>query len=373
MEMTGYPHAKAGGRGSPVRRYRPSDLEAFRRFWLDQGGERYASLKAEAFTRLIQGNPFSLTPDDYLVLEQDGKVAAYEGLMPFEVCIRGVAASALIYHDTMVDPGLRGRGVGSAFVSALLEQHPGFSLAVWMNAPNARVFEKCGWHPVEGIPTYARLYTVKGLVPARPPLISGLVERPAKAALAALYGLERAMRRTRDSGLAIHRVQRFDERADALFEGVKGSFGIIAHRGEKVLNWKFTDTPWSRFERLVCTNGDEMLGYLVFRTRATARGRRVATVYDFLCPPWRMEVFRALMGRAVDEIEKTGPDTIEVLCTDARFIRVLQGMGFVRARLNPGAIKYVHERPAVVPVDVGRGKSWFYTFGDGDKVFWDFD
>ncbi|MFY9399714.1 MAG: GNAT family N-acetyltransferase [Desulfomonilia bacterium] len=369
MEIEEHSRSKAVVPGSLIRRFRPSDLNAFRLFWLGQGGERYASLKAEAFGRLVKGNPFSLTHDDYLVLEKEGRVVAYEGLMPFELSIRGAAVHALVYHDTMVDPALRGRGVGSAFVSSHLKRYPVFSLAVWMNAPNARVFEKCGWRPVEGIPTYARLYTLRGLLPAR----FSLAERPAGAGLALLYGLERLVRGNPGHRLAVYPVERFDDRADALFEGVKGSFCIIAHRGEKVLNWKFTDTPWSRFGRLVCTKGDEMLGYLVFKTRDAARGRRIATIYDFLCSPWRMDVFRALMYRAMDEIEKTGPDTLEVLCTDERFIRVLKGMGFVRARLNPGALKYAHEGPAGLPEGAAGAGGWFYTFGDGDRVFWDFD
>lgn len=76
------------------------------------------------------------------------------------------------------------------------------------------------------------------------------------------------------------------------------------------------------------------------------------------------------MRRAVLEIEKTGPDTVEVLCTDRRFARVLKTMGFVRARENPGALKYIHADAAGRPAGIGMGENWFYTFGDGDKVFW---
>jgi hypothetical protein len=46
-------------------------------------------------------------------------------------------------------------------------------------------------------------------------------------------------------------------------------------------------------------------------------------------------------------------------------------MGFVHARENPGALKYIHSGAAGRPAGIGKGGNWFYTFGDGDKVFWD--
>jgi hypothetical protein len=197
------------------------------------------------------------------------------------------------------------------------------------------------------------------------------VENAAGKALSLLYRMEKRVFDFSGRGFRIERADRFDERIDALFHAVKHEFAFVAHRSGAILNWKFADSSTSRFVRLICTRDDEMLGYLVFRTRRALDGRKIATIFDFLCSPRDTDLFRALMRRAVIEIEKTGPDTLEVLCTDRRFARVLKTMGFVRARENPGALKYIHAGAAGRPAGIGKGGNWFYTFGDGDKVFWD--
>lgn len=373
MDMTGYPDRGAEGGARHIRRYRQGDLRAFEKFWNAQGGPAFAAGKVRAFLRLVEGNPFSSASDDYLVLEQEGRVAGYEGLMPFRFSISGLPVDGFIYHDTLVDREMRGRGVGRKLVASVLKDHPEFSIAVWMNAPNMKVFEKCGWLPVEDIPTYVRGYSVRNMVNTRFPLINSAVTAAASSLIVLLYRLEKKIADYSCGDYAIELVGRFDERIDALFHAVKHEFPFIAYRTGEVLNWKFTDGPSCRFSRMVCTRGGEMKGYLVFRTRDAQDGRRIATIYDFLCSPRETDVFRVLMRQAILEIEKARPDTLEMLCTGKRFARMLKRMGFVRARENPGALKFVHAESNGIPEGIGNGGSWFYTFGDGDKVFWDFD
>ncbi len=370
MDATGYPKLDAGKCVRRIRRYRQGDLHAFERFWNAQAGEAFAAERARAFQRLLSGNPFSSTRDDYVVLELDGRVAAYEGLMPFRFSISGRDVDGFIYHDTMVAPEMRGKGVGRAFVQAILRDRPEFSIAVWMNAPNSHVFEKCGWLPVDGLPTYVRGYSLQNMVKTRYRLVNAAVEHTARKVFALLYRLEKKVFDFSGRGYHIERVDYFDDRVDTLFHSVKHEFAFIAHRSGSILNWKFADSPVSRFVRLICLKGDRLQGYLVFKPGLEQDGRKIATIFDFLCSPRDPGLFRALMRRAVLEIEKTGPDTVEVLCTDRRFARVLKTMGFVRARENPGALKYIHADAAGRPAGIGMGENWFYTFGDGDKVFW---
>lgn len=371
MDITGYPDLGAPKYVPRIRPYRQGDLHAFERFWNAQAGEAFAKERVRAFQQLLSANPFSDTHDDYVVLELDGRVAAYEGLMPFRFSVSGRDVDGFIYHDTMVAPEMRGKGVGRAFVQAILRDRPEFSIAVWMNSPNSHVFEKCGWLPVDDLPTYVRGYSLKNMVKTRHRLVNAAVEHAAGEALSLLWRIEKKVFDFSGPGYHIELADRFDERVDALFHCVKHEFSFIAYRSGDILNWKFADSPVSRFVRLICVKGDEMQGYLVFKTRDEQDGRRIATIFDFLCSPREAGLFRALMRRAVLEIEKAGPDTLEVLCTDRRFARVLKAMGFVRARENPGALKYIHAGTAGRQAGIEQGKNWFYTFGDGDKVFWD--
>ena len=230
MDMTGFPDSSARGIDFRIRRYRHDDLGAFERFWNAQGGAAFASRRVNAFRRLVEGNPFSATHNDYLVLEIEGRVAAYEGMMPFRFSVSGEDVDGFIYHDTMVDPGMRGRGLGKRFVKSILEACPEFSVAVWMNAPNMRVFERCGWLPVDGLPTYVRGYTIRNMVNTRLPVFNHAAEASVGALAGLLYRLEKSLSDYSFRGYDVGIVESFDERVDALFHAVRREFPFIAFR-----------------------------------------------------------------------------------------------------------------------------------------------
>ncbi len=402
-----------------IRKYQDGDLLRFQEFWNEQGSGRSAHRKAKSFQWLVGHNPFSSTHDDYLVLEEGDGIIAYEGMMPFKFSISGQTVQGCIYHDTMVSPERRGRGLGTDLVRSVMEQHPEFSIAVWMNAPNSKVFKKCGWKHVDGLYTYAKIYTVNNLIRIRYKWLNNIAIKGCNRLISMVYSGEKIVRylwatlsmsggisrlsstRKPRSGLALHfmspgfrgnegtlprvsgfntrtrehavrYVDSFDERIDTLFHSVRARFPFIAFRTSKVLNWKYAHDSSSMFKKLISLQGDGLTGYMVFRTREAENGRKIATLFDFLCSPESPDAFEGLLERAMADIERSKPDTVEILCSSLPFIKILKRRGFLRARDNPHALKYFH--PGVYDESNGmsRGENWFFTFGDGDKVFWDF-
>ncbi len=87
---------------------------------------------------------------------------------------------------------------------------------------------------------------------------------------------ERCCRSSRSGRLEI--VDRYDERFDALFERVAGSFPLLGERSAEFLNWRFADAPDIRYRAVTLSGeGDELRGYLVYQSQGT-----VAHVADFL-------------------------------------------------------------------------------------------
>lgn len=398
-----------------IRKFQAGDLPWFQQFWNGQGSGLSAQQKTQSFQWLVEHNPFSSTHDDYLVLEEGSSIAAYEGIMPFSFSISGQTVRGSIYHDTMVSKEKRGLGLGTELVRSIMGQHPEFSIAVWMNAPNSRVFEKCGWKPVEELYTYAKIYTLNNLITTRYKWLNTSAVRAGNRLISSAYAGDKMLRYlwarltmsrnasmqssaqktrsgislhfmmpgfrgseggfqragTRSKGHAVRYVESFDERVDALFDSVRGRFPFIAFRTKEVLNWKYSHSSSPEYSKLISCQGGDLTGYMVYRTRIAENRRTIATISDFLCSPENPDVFESLLEKALSDIERTKPDTVEIMCSSPVFSKVLKKKGFFRARGNPHALKYFHQEACDESDGMNRGENWFFTFGDGDKVFWD--
>ncbi len=363
-----------------IRKYSDADLGRFQELWGEEQEEgRSSDRSALSFQRLIRYNPFSSSHDDYLVLEEGGSLIAYEGVMPFRFSMSGQAVNGCIYHDTMVSQERRGQGLGTVLVRSAMERHPGFSIAVWMNAPNGRVFSKCGWKPVEGIYTYARIYTVNSFFKTRYAWLNDIAAQWINRLISTVYACERAMRRLlaktfRESTCGrkhtVHYVDSFDDRIDVLFHSVRDRFPFVAFRTSEVLNWKYSNDASREYRKLILLEGDEVTGYMIFRTRQAENKKTLATIFDFLCSPDDLDVFGTLLQKAIADMEESKPDTIEILCSSSSFAGALKKRLFLKARDNPHALKYFHSEAGHHYQGIEKGKNWFFTFGDGDKTFW---
>ncbi|MFC1877176.1 GNAT family N-acetyltransferase, partial [Thermodesulfobacteriota bacterium] len=89
-------------------------------------GEVIAAKRMQSFNWIITGNPYSKTKDDYLIMEEEGKIVAFQGLMPTKLHINGNDYDSYIYHDMMVEPAHRGKGIGTKFMEELHKIFPCF-------------------------------------------------------------------------------------------------------------------------------------------------------------------------------------------------------------------------------------------------------
>jgi GNAT superfamily N-acetyltransferase len=356
-----------------IRRYREEDYEDFVRLWELQMGEDRALQRGSYFKWLIEGNPFSRAHDDYLVVEEDGRVIAYNGFMPFRFSIKGEDYDGNIYHDTLVDPAKRGQHLGSRLVKEMVRRNDRFAIAVWMNLPNARLYEKCGWQSVGKIYVHYRVYDAASFFanPDRWPLRWAV--KVINGCLSGIYRLRRWGGRKVKGSLKIAEIDRFDERVDRLFDNRRRHSVFMACRTHDVLNWKYGHVENSRCTKLICTENDQLMGYIVFRLKSDPeKGRRKATIFDFLCAPDRRDVFSALLQAAVDRIETSRPDYIDILSTDRILNRMLRRHGFWMKKESPFALKTIHAEALASDADVSDANNWFFTYGDGDNLFWHF-
>ena len=355
-----------------IRKIKTEDFQLIKELWELHFGKRGAEKRTISFNLLINDNPLSVLKDGYYVMEEDDKIIAYEGIMPHKMFLAGNDYDGYIYHDTMVDPAHRGRGLGTKLVKAVISKNPLFSIAVWMNAPNARVFEKCGWKPVTGLTTYVRGYNAEPYIKTKSKTVNKLLTTIINSILSSAYKIEKMFYNYPDKRLNLQTVNRFDGAVDKLFHAVKNKFGCITYRTKDVLNWKYANKYSSaEYKKIICKVEGELLGYIVYRTRVVDGGKKLTTVFDYLCSPERIDVFRALLEGAIVEIEKETSDSIEIMCSNKMLTPALKRLGFLGAGKNQYALKYINENMIIKSTFINMADKWHFTHGDGDRLFWE--
>jgi hypothetical protein len=304
-------------------------------------------------------------------MEDSDGIIAYCGLMPFKFFVCNQDYDGYVYHDSMVDPKYRGRGLGTHIVKCMVDRKKTFSLAVWMNAPNARVFEKCGWKPVRGIHTFVRRHTAKGFNKTPSALVNRTISSVADVVFSAVYLCEKAFWRFGKQGPSVKAVETFDDRVDSLFDSVKKSFACITYRSHSVLNWCYSNRHFSGYRKFICEDESGLLGYIVFRTKRVEE-RTIATIYDYLCSPDRPDVFKRLLRTAIRVIEEEKTDSIEIIGTQESMRAILKRHAFFKGPENRFALKYIHESQLREHIPLSNGSKWHFTHGDGDRLFWEF-
>lgn len=278
-----------------------------------------------------------------------------------------------VAFPTMVDPTLRGKGIGTRLISAMLEQYKKFSIVVWMNEPNARVFEKCGWQPVANIPSFVRVYNTVPFVTGKLGNIGKPIGLLLNMGLQLIYMLDHIFFADKaNPEYRIEAVKEFDERIDVLFDQIRTSYFCISYRSRELLNWRYAHSNSAGFKKIICTKKDDIAGYLVYKTRADKNsGKLITTIYDYLSNGDEGGAFTCLFRKAMYFIEQDKPDQIEIICTSEAHIPVLKKNLFFRGWDNPDALKYIHTRGIDHAEKFADGRNWFFTYGDGDRLFWD--
>jgi GNAT superfamily N-acetyltransferase len=353
--------------GLIIRRLKNEDLKSFYKIWEAHFGEEKAKERLRLLPWVLKGNPFSITKDDYYVAEVDGHIAGYHGSMPYKFSIEGTDVDAQIHFDALIDPDKRGQGIFTTLLEEMDKHDKPFTIALWFNENSGRIYEKLGWRAVSNINNYVRVYDVIPYISSKVPGFGYVLGRAANFILNAIYWLDKRFDNSPYEHLKIEEIKALDERVDSLFHELKKQFHVIPFRTHDVLNWRYDDKPGSTYKKMICLEGDVLRGYIIFGAKTNANGRSVVTILDFLCSPFRKDVFESLLNGALMEIEKERPCCVEILCSCHDFSCNLRKRLFFKTGKNDHAVKVKAPDQCDHVLD---GNNWFFTYGDGDWDFW---
>lgn len=330
------------------RRLLPEQAESLARGKLDWKFERHPASKGAV-----------------AVATMDGGIV---GMVAFAPARLKVGQTRIIAHqalDTVVDPVCRGRGafvgLGGAFYGAASEV--GCKAVYGFPNENAAPgwFGKLGWARLDPPP-----FLVK-------PLNAGYF---ARRLLGRLGGLADSLPlsligRPRDAGRAV-RIDRFDERVNALWAAFSRDIACAVDRADDYLNWRLFDHPAAEYQVEGVFGSDGSLRAFVATHVADKHGGRIGYIMEAMALPDAGADLVMLLRAAIDRMRRDRTDAILAWsASHAPNYRAFRRVGFwpMPERIRPihlyfGGRSLSPEGDAVT----GAPTAWYLSYLDSDTV-----
>jgi hypothetical protein len=210
--------------------------------------------------------------------------------------------------------------------------------------------------PLPGLRPGAGLPRVGSL----PPVLVGAALRLASRVSALRYRKSATARDYR-----IDTLERFDERAERLFQSAAAGFDVLMVRSPAYLEWRYRDPRAGDFVVRGATRSDELVAYAISR-----RIGPLGYLVDLLCRPDHLAALRPLVADAVCGLEASGAGAVVCwLPVGHPYYRSLRAAGFVETSrsTNTGFRPY-----ALPPREIEKLASpqtrLHYMLGDTDLV-----
>lgn len=341
------------------------DLEALWREYLDD--DEAVENRRKYFRWLTERNPSLAGECPYYLLVDGDRVIGMHGHMPQLFSVNGSPTRFYMAHDDLLAAECRGKGLGKVMLDGVSEQNDSFAGALWHNAPNRKLYTKCGWTDCSNLLSSVRIVDPRRNVQAvlGPNPLARILSVLLRKALAVRNSLRRA---GRSKAYRVIEVDRFDDRFDALFERTAATIPILSARNADYLNWKFADKPDNRYRRFAALDTAGILRAYVVVSDGEQSDEPIGKMLDFLGDPDHPEALDVALRQGLEWLESE--HVASVTCVGSpRALSSLARFGF-RERASETGFMFIHwesvfEREFVTNID-----NWYITSSDADGDAW---
>jgi GNAT superfamily N-acetyltransferase len=278
--------------------------------------------------------------------------------------------------DFAVHPDYKGRGISTrlnAITDGLLvDSGVAFSYAIVGNPILVKAYSKRYPEFPHPLMNLVRIRDIDAQLEALP------MKRPwlVKLGYGAFRLLNTAQRRLylpepQKTGFKIKRLDRFDERADDLWEEVSVDHDFICDRKADYLNWRYCDPRAGDFITMIAEGDDEeLLGYSILRVNRYLEGYPVGYIVDLLGRPRRMDVIEALAAHSLEYFDTNNVNIVNCLVAKGHpHEKALKSLGFVDSRVKIRIFIDEYERKSLFKRIVRSPPSRIhFSWGDHDSL-----
>lgn len=152
---------------------------------------------------------------------------------------------------------------------------------------------------------------------------------------------------------------------DTLWQRLNAHFPALIVRDSAWLTYRYADAPGRDYRIFLASRDNEPQGYIVYRL-SREKERKDGWIADLFTAPRDWEVQRALLHRAIQDMQASGVETARILLSpDVSLTRTIRRAGFWPARGAFDASLVALEQS--IP-DLSDAARWFTMAGDYDIV-----
>lgn len=233
-----------------------------------------------------------------LVAELNGNIVGIIGTNAVRIRTPRGVVKAVWAGDLLIDPAIRGKGIGKKLVDAWKESG---AVAVGKGfGPIAySLYVNRGF---KGIWGFTRLH----IVLSRTRLAMKLLRAGERRNLLRLArtGFGRPERSNEGEGVSISLGDAPPRDMGALWESAMRSYAFAFERDERYIAWRFTAHPFHRYRFIEARRGGQLSGLAV--VRITSGRIPTGVVADLIADPRDEETVRALMRGAISHLKSQG-------------------------------------------------------------------
>ncbi len=278
----------------------------------------------------------------------DGETIGMNAFMPSRFRLGGEDVRAYQSMDTIVTPAARGKGVFGSMINCFYE---GTDASLIYGFPNLNsspgFFGKLGWKHFGAVPMLVR------------PLRTGFFFRRIAKFLPDVP-LPTLARASRDHEF----VDRFDDRATALWRRFSVNIGCAVERDADYLNWRLADHPSEHYT--LARRGDEALAAWTVVNKHDAR---IGYLLEALGTETR--ALAPLIAASLKDMRKAGAELAFAWCLPGSpNYRAHRRAGFfpLPVKVRPIVINFGARALNASPAAVEDPRSWYVSYLDSDTV-----
>ncbi|MFC2046723.1 GNAT family N-acetyltransferase [Chloroflexota bacterium] len=281
-------------------------------------------------------NPFGKA---IIKLMFDGKeLIAHRSAIPMVISIKGIAVSAALIANTITHPDYRRKGISSYLAEAVYEEARRRGIKFIYNFPNPNSY-----------PLYLK--------------IAGWESLGQRSAWQKQLRTQPAF--TMPHSTTIVQVERFDHRANLLWDRVRQDYIVVLPRWENFLNWRFTEHQTNEYFKFIIKNAAEILGYLVLKIY-TREDEIKGHIIDMLCINNR-DIVKSLLVYSYNYFIEKGITRISCWMPENCFCApVLKDEGFVSEVMETYFGLMILDRQDSLLQNVRHVGNWHLMMGDSD-------
>jgi GNAT superfamily N-acetyltransferase len=302
----------------------------------------------------------SATEPGLWVYRKDGRVEGEQGMLPVAVKIGSATYRGGWVIDLAVSQAFQLKGVG-AMLNEIAFKEAELSLGFEVSKAARRSFLRAGWQDLGTVPLWVRPLEASAVVRGREEDI------PLRVAARATSVLLRAHEWLASLAVLLLRtelvqVQRFDERADRIWESVSPAYPVIARRDRTYLNWRFADFPRPRYRLFYLVVARDAVGWVVLRL-GERNGEPAGFIIDMLCLPRWLPV---LLARCVSFFRAERASAVVCLHRSPSADRIFPALGFLQRDSGWPFMWRNRTLPSAAVQLASDPLQWYLTAGDSN-------